>query len=259
MLGLASIPLAGPIGTGITTFTDLLISKKFKKKDKSVWAQIKDKLEYKINERITEYHFDSLRTKFDKLEGYLKPGSTINKHYLNTDILHMMKAFLPNHQTDMTFHTKFMTAFPAYLTYVGIIYNELIRKGEFKKRNGKIDKCILARELKNIRKETINAAKALSRSRYRNIIGNDAWKGSPKKCTGGYGCWKQQWLQFKDQTTGISNGYLISDVNWKFLDPLERNTTDWIWDGLVSKVNLFFDNSNVYCSRKYPKPIEKKR
>ena len=119
------------------------------------------------------------------------------------------------------------------------------------------DQCALAVELKGVRRKTIQAAKALARARYRKLKGVNLWKGSPKGCVGAYRCSNQRWVTFVDQTTKISNGYLISDFFLDFLEPIEKNTTKWIWEGLVSKVNEFFNKTDVYCPSKYPALIRK--
>ena len=130
VIGLTGNPLAGPIAMGITKFTDVLVQMTQKTSERNIWQSIEHKLLHKIDTRITEHHFNTLVGEFGKLEGYMKKGSTLTVTQLNVHILGIMSQFLPQTFTHAAFTTQWMTAFPAYLTYMVAAYNELIREGK---------------------------------------------------------------------------------------------------------------------------------
>merc|ERR1719505_435664 len=149
---------------------------------------------------------------------------------MDVHILPMKFDFLPQTFAFTSFNSKWMTALPAYLTYMVAAYMELIRSGEIG------DECALAKQLHVIRKETIQAAQALARARYKRIIGTEDFTKRPPGCSGLVGC-NAQYLTFKDLTTGVSAGWAIDDVHAGVIWPAENDAAHRIMEQLVSKVN----------------------
>ena len=130
VIGLTGNPLAGPIAMGITKFTDVLVQMTQKTSERNIWQSIEHKLLHKIDTRIAQHHFNTLVGQFGKFEGYMKKRATLTVTDLDAEIVGMMSQFLPQTFDYTVFTTQWMTAFPAYLTYMVAAYNELIREGK---------------------------------------------------------------------------------------------------------------------------------
>ena len=153
-MALSTNPLAGAAITGVEKFTQVIV-KLASGRDKSVWANIQERLENRIDDKITTNHFGTLVHLVQKLQRYMK-DSKLSKKDLEIHIMTMKTQFLPQTFAYTSFNSKWTTALPAFLIYMTAAHLQLIQEG-------KVDKCSLARELQTIREETIQAAKALYR------------------------------------------------------------------------------------------------
>jgi len=245
VLALSSNPIVGAGATAIEHFTDVII-KMTANRDQSMWANIQERLDTRIDDKITTNHFGTLVHLVQKLQKYMKYGNGLTKKDLDVHIMTMKSQFQPQTFAYTSFNSKWTTAFPAFLTYMTAAHLQLMK-------DGKIDQCSLAKELRVIREETIESAKALARARYKGLVGIESFKKFPEGCTGAP-CYHALWLKYKDSTTGKEYTELLSDVNGIF-NTIEDHTFKIVWDQLVSKVNAFFDNTNASCGKLYPKPI----
>jgi len=238
-MALSTNPLAGAAITGVEKFTQVIV-KLSSGRDKSVWANIQERLENRIDDKITTNHFGTLVHLVQKLQRYMK-DSKLSKKDLEIHIMTMKTQFLPQTFAYTSFNSKWTTALPAFLIYMTAAHLQLIQEG-------KVDKCSLARELQTIREETIQAAKALYRARFKAIVGVKSYKSTAFSGT---------WLDFLDGTTGKTHKQAMYDVRhmmWK----ITQETKKIVWDQLVDKVNKFFTKEVCLCDNLCPKPIEKK-
>ena len=234
------------LGAGVKTFTGVIL--KMTASKKNMWMNIQDNLRTQIDDKITHNHFGTLVHLVQKLQEYMKVGPGLTKKDLDVHIMTMKTQFLPQTFAYTSFNSKWTTALPAFLTYMTAAHRQLIQEG-------KIDQCTLAKELQIIREETIQAAKALARARYKGFIGMKEFKKKVDDCKGAL-CYQASWLSFKDTATGQTYSQPISAVYGLIVD-LQDHTYGVIWDQLVSKVNMFFDSTHAPCPKEYPQPIKR--
>ena len=245
VLALSSNPIVGVGASAIQHFTDVIV-KMTANREKSMWANIQERLETRIDDKITHNHFGTLVHLVQKLQEYMKTGAGLTKKDLDVHIMTMKSQFLPQTFAYTSFNSKWTTALPAFLTYMTAAHLQLMKEK-------KIDQCTLAKELQVIREETIQAAKALFRARFKGLIGIDSFKKRVKGCQG-IPCFHAYWLGYKDTTTGHTYSQPLGYVKSIF-NTVTDHTRGIVWKQMISKVNAFFDNTTAPCGDQYPKPI----
>ena len=248
ILALAGNPAAAVAVKGVEKFTEVIL-KLTSNKEPNMWVAIEGRLDSRIDDKITHNHFGTLVHLVNKLQEYMQPGIQITEKDLRVHILTMKEQFLPQTFSYTSFNSKWATAFPAYLTYMTAAYLDLVSQG-------KLDECGLAEELQEIRNETIQAAKALFRARFRNLNGVASYMKWPKGCKGAH-CSFVQWLEYEDSATGQRLAAPMTGVESLFWS-IQDHTKEIVWNQLVQKVNYFFSEDICTCAGKCPKPIEKK-
>jgi len=251
VMGMASNPL---VGVGVATFVSIIDAINHASKgETNIWNQISDRVEVKIEEKITNNYFNTLVDEMNKLEQYMKPETKLTARDLSLHIMTMKDSFLPQTFPETAYTTRWMTALPAFVVQMVAAHLDLIKKGE-------LEGCKLAKELKQVRTETIQAAKALHRARYWNLKGTRDYKAVVDG-TRGIFRFDARWLTFQDGDQGLTYSKPLTRV-YEIFYRIEGQTSAQVWDVLVNRMNNFFSDDMCSLSgcdeNDCPKPIEKR-
>ncbi|XP_065062078.1 uncharacterized protein LOC135688939 [Rhopilema esculentum] len=264
LISIAGGPAAA-VSIGITVVSYFLTE--LTKEKRSLWDQIKEKVDLKIGEKLAEYHVDRLKAEvFRVLESRFQESNDFGPADLKT-VLDKRHLVFPHNWPTLGWSYELPLGILYWMPFMIAGYQQMIKEN-------KQPNCALANEMARARANIITSMKEMMRKRYQQLHGT---KYSSDRVN--YPCKKRKAHKsrkgLKRQRLGLKNRGLVfpndrSDecvsidrlLTWddgldgkKFT--IRKRNTGWVGDSWTTKINKVRDDTVEFLWKEVVEKVNK--